>query len=729
MRPARLALLAEVLFVAALSPTNPAFGQNGFPFELVVQQTSSATVIPNGATINIPAQSVGTPVQLSLVVTNTGQTSATFGGPKLVGDTTDFSVTASSLLPSVPPGQSETFAIVFTPSVVNAVSALVNISFAVAPATAGGASSTGFITVDLVGTAPGYLLSYIAPPLSNAIALSNNGTVQFPSTPVGGSSTAILAITNNGTAPGPVNAITISGAAFQTQGLPLLPGNIASGQTLQVSIVYRPSGAQTDVGILTISLPSQTITINLAVTPSQFQYTVTQGGQTTTLGPSQAIAVANTSVGGSSIVSLTVTNASSSAATIGNITVTGQGFLLSASPVVPLTLQANASTSLAFTFAPQQAGNFSGTLQVGNDSFAITGKGLAPAYTYSYTAGSATATVIAGGSLFFPPTQVGQSTTTTFTITNGGTTSGTISSIFIGEGNSPYSLSSLPPLPVTVAPTQSISFQITFTPVTTAIAAGTLHLDGAQFVLAGPGNSPPPLPSFSFSGASGIQQPLQQPTVGLSLAAPYSLPISGTLTMTVASDGISADPAIQFATGGRTASFTIAPNTLSAVFANGSSTLGLQTGSTAGTITLTPSFQTAGGAQLTPANPATLQFTVPQTAPILTAVQVVAQTANGVTLAVSGVSDSQALTHVDFTFTPAPNFNLSGSTVSVPVSSAATAWFQSAAAQQFGGQFTVTVPFTLTTSATKTPLSAIASISATATNTQGTSAPVSLKLQ
>jgi hypothetical protein len=217
----------------------------------------------------------------------------------------------------------------------------------------------------------------------------------------------------------------------------------------------------------------------------------------------------------------------------------------------------------------------------------------------------------------------------------------------------------------------------------------------------------------------------------LTLASPYPVAVTGTLTLNVVPDGISADPAIQFSTGGRTANFSIPANTTNAVFAGGSSTIKLQTGSTSGTITLVPSFQTAGGGQLTPANPPTLQLVVPAVAPQLTGAQIVAETAASITLAISGVTNSQNLSHMDFTFTPTANYSLSSTTLSIPVSGVASAWFQSAAGQGFGGQFTATVPFALTTSNTslKTPLSAIASISVTATNAQGTSGPVTVLVQ
>ncbi len=106
--------------------------------------------------------------------------------------------------------------------------------------------------------------------------------------------------------------------------------------------------------------------------------------------------------------------------------------------------------------------------------------------------------------------------------------------------------------------------------------------------------------------------------------------------MTFNSDVFSNDPAVQFAIGGRTVIFTIAAGSTQAVFPNGSTQLGLQTGTVAGTITLTPFFVTDGGIDLTPTIPPSLNLTVGQTAPRLLSVQVAGKTSNTVPSQITG---------------------------------------------------------------------------------------------
>jgi hypothetical protein len=554
----------------------------------------------------------------------------------------------------------------------------------------------------------------------------------FPPTVVGTSTTAVLAIENTGSAPGKLNAFTLSGTAFQATGLPLLPGTIAAGQTLEISVVYTPSAVAADSGTIQLTFPGQTVNITLAGTgiSSQLTFTVVQGTQTLVVQQNQ-VSLSDTPVGGTATVSVNALNSGNANLVVNSISLTGPGFVLVTGPTVPQTLTQGASLNLTFTFTPLQAGNFTGSLQIGGVTLSIAARGLGPLYQYSYTTGSLTNPVSPNGSLFFATAQLGQSSSTTFTVTNTGTAPGTVSGIFIGEANSPFAITGLPPVPLTIAPNQTVTFGITFTPTTTVSVSGSLHLDGTEFFLTGVGAAPPALPSYSFSGPQGTLGPLQQPAIGLSLATPYPLAITGTLTLTAIPAGFTADPAIQFSTGGRTVAFSIPANTTAAVFANGSDIIRLQTGSTSGTIVLTPAFQTASGVSLTPATVQSLQLVVPATAALLIGAQITASSAAAMTLAISGVSNSETLAKIDLVFTAASGFRITGGTVSIPLASEAAAWFESTAAQAFGGEFVVTIPFSfsgLSANSTTAAISAVSGVSITATDSLGTSAPVVLSL-
>jgi len=696
------------------------------PFQITAQTATSTQLVANGTNINLVANSVGQSLQLTLTVTYTGSGTASLSSAQLFGSSS-FALTGSGS-GSLGPGQATTYQVTYTPTSGTQTSASLSIPFT---QTVGTAVSSGSITLSFTGLSSQFILGYAIQPQGNAIPLTSGGTLTFPPTAVGTTTTATLAIENTGSAAGTLSSFTVTGGAFQTTGLPLLPGTIGAGQTVQISVVYTPTAVQADSGTIQMVLSGQTITINLAGTgiSSQLKFQFTSGTQTLPVNLNQ-VSLPNTSVGSTATVSVTAVNSGNTSATLNGISLTGSGFQLVTAPPFPQTLLPNGSISFTFAFTPPSAGNFTGYLALGGTTLTITAQGLGPLYQYSYTTGSVVNSVSPGGNLFFPTVQLGQTSATTFTITNMGTAPGTISGIYIGEANSPFAITGLPAFPQTLAPNQSVSFRVTFSPTTVASVTGTLHIDGTAFVLAGAGGAPPPFPSYSLSGPQGTLGPLQQPAIGLTLAAPYSLAVTGTLTLVAVPNGFAADPSIQFSTGGKTVAFSIPANTTAAVFANGSNSIELQTGSTSGTITLTPTFQTASGVALTPAASQNLQLVVPASVPLLVGAEVTSQTAAGITLAISGVTNTQNLSELDFTFTAAPGFGVTGGTASVSVSSVAAAFFESAAAQAFGGQFVATIPFSFTSSnkSVTSPSSAVTSVSITAKNAQGTSTPLVVSL-
>ena len=210
--------------------------------------------------------------------------------------------------------------------------------------------------------------------------------------------------------------------------------------------------------------------------------------------------------------------------------------------------------------------------------------------------------------MVFSPVEITQSEQISLDVKNTGTLPATISNIGIQQTGGPFSLSGQPPLPVTLAPNADFQITITFTPTTLGYSNASLLFDTTTIALQGSGTQPPPLPSYTISGPSGNVAPMTQPTIGLTLASPYPVAISGTLTLSVTGT-LPADQAVQFLTGGSTVSFTIPANQTSAVFGAQGTQLGLQTGTVASTITITPSFVTqAGNVPLTPATPEVLQF-------------------------------------------------------------------------------------------------------------------------
>jgi hypothetical protein len=230
----------------------------------------------------------------------------------------------------------------------------------------------------------------------------------------------------------------------------------------------------------------------------------------------------------------------------------------------------------------------------------------------------------------------------------------------------------------------------------------------------------PAAPSASFTGlqstASSVQTP--QPSGQLSLAAKYPLDITGQVTLTFQPDAVNPadDPSIQFETGGRAMAFTIPHGTTTPV------SFSLQTGSVAGTITLSVTWQAGGVSLETPAGLSqTIQ--IAPAAPVITAVTASTNSA-GLQVLVSGYSNTREATQAVVQFTAAAGQSLQTTSVTVPLTDAANAWFQAASSDQYGGQFVLTLPFTVTGGAT----GAVGSVSVTLTNTAGTSNSMSASL-
>jgi hypothetical protein len=570
-----------------------------------------------------------------------------------------------------------------------------------------------------------FTFSYVLAINHNSVPLQPGGTIAFPATPLNSVSQAALNITNVGS-PGQVENVSITGAAFSLQGLPAFPQLVNTQQTLQVLIRYQPSGSAVDTGQVQVTFgQGSQASFNLQGTLSaaKLVYQVTQNGQTTTVTPGGVISLPDTNIGQSSSASITVQNTGNLSTTISSIILNGQDFQLTGTPALPSTLQPNTSFSFKVTFSPTQAAAEQASLAIGTDSFTVTGRGLGAKLVFSYSAGGATVTLGTGDSVVFTPVTVTQTEKLSFVISNTGTVAANVFNIGVVEQNSPFSVSGLPALPVNVAPNAQASFTITFAPTIVGFSNGTLRVGNTTVGLIGSGTAPPALPAYTFNGPSGNVAPMSQPSVGLKLASPYTVAVSGTLTLTITSS-LSADPAVQFSTGGRTVSFVIPAHGTQAIFAGQGPQILLQSGTVASTITLTPSFATqAGNIDLTPSSPTTLQFSVADAAPTVISVQIGSVTSNSFVLTAVGFSTTRSLNAMDVQFTAAPGFTIAAGPLKIDLGQAAAVWFASTTSVAFGGQFKVTVPFTLSgaVSTGQSLTNSIASVSVTVSNPTGTS--------
>lgn len=699
------------------------------PFQLRVASSTSAAVVANGSSIGLSA-AVGQSQAVRLTATYVGSGKVTIPNSPLLFGSPDFTATMAGAPPlTLNSGDSVIVDIIYRPTKATVANAQMSLPFTENITTTSPPTiSQGQISLNLQGTAPSFVLSYVLQSDLNTVLLQPGGTIPFPDTLINTTSQANLNVTNTGSGPGQITSVALTGSpAFKLVGLPLFPVAVPASQQLQLLIRYQPTVVATDSGQIQINFDSGTpVTVNLqgnGVSP-MFTYNLLQGDQVTPVTPPGPIPLPDTNVGDKSSVVIQVKNSGNTTGTISNPpSLAGTAYQISGLPLFPQVLKPNESFTFTLTFTPAQPGDLPGQLLVGSDLLTISGRGLGPKLVFSYVSGGTSTTLGPTDAVIFSPIAVGQTSQLDFTITNMGTTTAKVSNIVIGEAKSPFSLVVLPNLPASLDPGQTLQFSIAFAPIATGPANGTLHIDTTLIQMIGSGTPPPPLPTYTIQGPSGNVDAQSQPAIRLTLATPYSLALTGVLTLNTSSDLVN-DPAVQFSTGGRTVPFVIPANSTAANFAGQGPQLRLQTGTVASSITLTPTFATqSGGIDVTPASPTTLQFAVAAAQPVLVSIQAANETASSFTLTVTGYSTTRTLTGLTLQFTPAAGISIGTSQITSDLKQTASSWFQSTASQAFGGQFSVTVPFTLqgTPPTGKTLLQTIAAISATVSSERGTS--------
>ena len=295
----------------------------------------------------------------------------------------------------------------------------------------------------------------------------------------------------------------------------------------------------------------------------------------------------NVEPGASLSVPFRIRNVSTQAATLDLLTVSGTGFSLASAnqPAIPVSLAPQQSVDFSVVFQSAGTGQYSAAL----DSVAISVI-LTASVPVELTAQLVTATGVQ--SLAAAPVDFGsvpQGSTATRHIILLNQTSATLLApgpLVSGTG---FSLSGPSPGGTLVLPAASVTFDIQFSPTADGVAAGALAIGSRSYALTGTGTDPPfPQPHITLA----LAQPdsAQQGTVTVNLAAASQTSGSGTVTLTfvpaASISGAATDAGIAFASGGQTATFTVSAGATQGQFGT-ALTLPFQTGTTAGTLTVT----------------------------------------------------------------------------------------------------------------------------------------------
>ena len=225
--------------------------------------------------------------------------------------------------------------------------------------------------------------------------------------------------------------------------------------------------------------------------------TQSTGSKSLSASPSN-VSFGSVSVGSTSTQSVTLTNSGSASVTVSQATVSGTAFTVTKG--TPLSsIAPGQSATLQIQFAPSSSGNLTGSFTVASDAT------NSPTTVYLAGTGGATSQLTASpGSLSFGNVNVGVSPSLGITLTNGGNSNVTISSVNTsGAGYSASGVGSS----ATLTPGQTAMLNVTFAPT----AAGSVT--GSVSVASNASNSPA---TISLSGSGVTQSASGAPICGIS---------------------------------------------------------------------------------------------------------------------------------------------------------------------------------------------------------------------
>jgi hypothetical protein len=253
-----------------------------------------------------------------------------------------------------------------------------------------------------------------------------------------------------------------------------------------------------------------------------------------------------------------------------------------------------------------------------------------------------------------------------------------VRSILLAPGA--YELPLIPALPVEIAPGGELAFEVRFAPVRAGVFRATLSIDGRAISFAASAYEPPlPEPLLSFGSgtfASGRQESLR---VRFAEPARGNGEVKVTLAFTPR-QGSPDDPAIQFiANSQRSLLLKVSPGD-EALTWNGDPELIFQTGTTAGVLRFTVSYDN---------NVRTIDYSIAAAAPRLEAARI-ERTSSRLTVTLTGFDNARSMATLAFTWYHKDGTVIGGGPLVSQVGSIFATYFQNGAG---GGTFSATATF------------------------------------
>lgn len=389
---------------------------------------------------------------------------------------------------------------------------------------------------------------------------------------------------------------------------------------------------------------------------------------------------------------LRVRNVSKNKASLTRFVVNGAGFTLAGGPALPVPLDPGAAADFSAAFRATQAGSYSAAVE--SDGLTTLLLAAVPARP---TVGTDTGGAIQAlpAALDFGTVERASSATRRIVVLN--QQNAPLAIPPIAARGADFSVAGQPSAGATLAPGDRAAFDVRFTPQAAGAHSGALEIGERVWVLAGTGVEPPlPAPTLALTLAEA--RSARQGSVAVKFDAPARTTGSGTVSLDFRpASGLGADQSVAFASGGRTAAFTVAAGDTEARFPAAAD---FQTGTTAGTLVFTVEL---GGK--------TDQRTVPiAAAPVGVASAKGVRSPGSIALDISGFDNTRTAGPLAFTFFDASGAPI-GAAIRADAGAAFSSWF---AGSGLGGVFLLHAVFPVTGDAAR-----IASFEIQFTNTAG----------
>jgi Cep192 domain 4/Abnormal spindle-like microcephaly-assoc'd, ASPM-SPD-2-Hydin/HYDIN/CFA65/VesB-like, Ig-like domain len=453
------------------------------PAVVNLSATAVATTTPqvsvSSSSVQFGTVGVSSTSNLNLTISNTGTADLTISVVSLTG--AEFSVSGITTPKTITAGQS----------------AAVSLSFK--PTAAGAATGTLTITSnDPVNPTMSVALAGTGSSATFGQLQANPTSLSFGSVSTGGNATQKVTLSNTGTAAVQISNIAASGAGFSVNGI-TAPFTLNAAATATLNVVFAPTARGSATGSVTVTSNANNspLAVSLAGTGAQPALSIT---------PASAN-FGSVAVGSTNSQTIKLTNTGTSVLTMTQANVTGTGFSTTGL-TLPLSINPGLSSTFNAQYQPTAVAASSGSITIVSNAatspsvIALSGTGVAATLTIS----------LSTNTVSFGNVNTGTSSTQPVTVTNTGNSNVQISQI--AASGTGYTLSGAS-APVTLTPSQKLTFNVIFTPTVTGATSGSVTITSNA-------TGSPSSISLSGSGVVAVTH-----TVSLSWAASTSSTVTG----------------------------------------------------------------------------------------------------------------------------------------------------------------------------------------------------------